>query len=394
LALSIYNLKAERVMNCPDGTFRIRGGAEMMTQTRLARRPLAFILLAAVVSLISSKQLALAASVEDVALLKASNREKILIEGAKKEGKVNFYTGLIVDQVVRPVKDAFEKEYPFLQIEFFRGNSERVAQKVLTEYQAKRYEVDVISGSAATTMVQRAGYMQRFYSPHLAEYPPELKDAKGFWGSTNVYFMTLGYNTRSVKASELPKTYEDLLHPRWKGQAMWSTSRGSGAPQFIGNIFITMGQEAGKAYVQKLKGQNIAKSTASARQILDLVIAGEYPLAIQIFNHHAYISKTAGAPVEWQALEPVTATNNSIGLAKNAPHPHASMLFLDFVLSKKGQRVFQQSNYLPAHPEIPALQADLKPGGGRFKKANYLSPEILYDKGNEWVDYFQKEFMK
>ena len=340
------------------------------------------------------KQVASAASVEDVALLKSSNREKILIEGAKKEGKVNFYTALIVDQVVRPVKDAFEKEYPFLQVEFFRGNSERIAQKVLAEYQAKRYEVDVISGSAATTMVQRAGYMQRFYSPHLAEYPPELKDPKGFWGSTNVYFMTLGYNTRSVKASELPKTYEDLLNPRWKGQTMWSTSRGSGAPQFIGNILLTMGQEAGKAYIQKLKQQNIAKSTASARQILDLVIAGEYPMAIQIFNHHAYISKTAGAPVDWQPLEPVTATNNSLGLAKNAPHPNAAMLFLDFVLSKKGQRVFQQSNYLPAHPEIPALQADLKPGRGRFKKVNYLSPEILYDKSNDWADYFQKEFMK
>jgi ABC-type Fe3+ transport system substrate-binding protein len=366
----------------------------MATQKWLSMNLLGGFLLAAVIGLISLHRIALAASVEDVALLKASNREKILIEGAKKEGKVNFYTGLIVDQVVRPVKDAFQKEYPFLQIEFFRGNSERVAQKVLTEYQAKRYEVDVISGSAAATMVQRAGYMQRFYSPHLAEYPPELKDPKGFWGSTNVYFMTLGYNTRSVKASELPKTYEDLLNPRWKGQTMWSTSRGSGAPQFIGNIFMTMGQEAGKAYIQKLKQQNIAKSTASARQILDLVIAGEYPMAIQIFNHHAYISKAAGAPVEWQPLEPVTATNNSVGLAKNAPHPHASMLFLDFMLSKKGQRVFQQSNYLPAHPEIPALQADLKPGGGRFKKANYLSPEILYDKGNEWVDYFQKEFMK
>ena len=366
----------------------------MATRKQLTMKLLALVVCATVVWPISLQQTVFAATVEDVALLKASNREKILTEGAKKEGKVNFYTGLIVDQVVRPVKDAFEKEYPFLQIEFFRGNSERVAQKVLTEYQAKRYEVDVISGSAAATMVQRAGYMQRFYSPHLAEYPAELKDPKGFWGSTNVYFMTLGYNTRSVKASELPKTYEDLLHPRWKGQAMWSTSRGSGAPQFIGNIFMTMGQEAGKAYIQKLKQQNIAKSTASARQILDLVIAGEYPMAIQIFNHHAYISKAAGAPVEWQPLEPVTATNNSVGLAKNAPHPHASMLFLDFMLSKKGQRVFQQSNYLPAHPEIPALQSDLKPGGGRFKKANYLSPEILYDKGNEWVDYFQKEFMK
>jgi ABC-type thiamine transport system substrate-binding protein len=251
-----------------------------------------------------------AATVEEVALLKSANREKILIEGAKKEGKISLYTGLIVDQVVRPVKDAFEKEYPFLQVEFFRANAERLAQRMLAEYQAKRYEVDVISGSAAATILQRTGLMQRFYSPPIAEYPPELKDAKGFWGSTNVYFMTLGYNTRAVKPGELPKTYEDLLNPRWKGQMMWSTSRGSGAPQFIGNILLTMGQEPGKAYLRKLKAQNVAKSTASARQILDLVIAGEYPLAIQIFNHHAYISKAAGAPVDWQPLEPVTATNN------------------------------------------------------------------------------------
>ena len=335
-----------------------------------------------------------AATVEEIALMKSANREKILIEGAKKEGKVSFYTGLIVDQVVRPVKDAFEKEYPFLQVEFFRGNADRLAQKMLAEYQAKRYEVDIVSGSSAATILQRAGVMQRFYSPPIAEYPRELKDPNGFWGSTNVYFMTLGYNIKMVKANELPKSYEDLLNPRWKGQMMWSTSRGSGAPQFIGNIFLTMGQEAGKAYLQKLKQQNIAKSTSSARQILDLVIAGEYPMAIQIFNHHAYISKTAGAPVDWQPLEPVTATINSIGLAKNAPHPHASMLFLDFVLSKKGQKVFQEANYLPAHPEIPALQADLKPGGGRFKKANYLSPEILFDKSNEWSDYFDKEFLR
>jgi len=334
------------------------------------------------------------ATVEEVALMKSANREKLLVEGAKKEGKVVFYTGLIVDQVVRPVKAAFEKEYPFVQVEFFRGNAERLAQKMLAEYQAKRYDVDIVSGSATSTIVQRAGFMQRFYSPHLAEYPAELKDPKGFWGSTNVYFMTLGYNTRNVKVADLPKTYEDLLNPRWRGQMMWSTSRGSGAPQFIGNIFVTMGQEAGKAYLQKLKQQNIAKSTASARQILDMVIAGEYPIAIQIFNHHAYISKVAGAPVDWQPLEPVTATNNTIGVAKNAPHPYATMLFIDFVLSKQGQKVFQASNYLPAHPDVPALQADLKPGGGRFKKVNYLSPDLIYDKSNEWGDYFDKEFLR
>src|SRR5882724_1022617 len=364
------------------------------TSTRPSLARCACWLLAAILGVISFTHLLSGASVEDVAMMKSADRQKLLVEGAKKEGKVSFYTGLIVDQVVRPLKEGFEKEYPFVQVDFFRGNSENIARRVLTEYQAKRYDVDVVSGSAATSMVQRAGFMQRFYSPYLAEYPAELKDSKGFWGTTNVYFMTLGYNTRSVKANELPKSYEDLLHPRWKGQMMWSTSRGSGAPQFIGNILLTMGQEAGKGYLQKLKGQNIAKSTASARQILDLVIAGEYPLAVQIFNHHAYISKTAGAPVDWQPLEPVTATNNTIGVAKNAPHPYATMLFIDFVLSRQGQKVFQASNYLPAHPDVPALQADLKPGGGRFKKVNYLSPDLIYDKSNEWGDYFDKEFLR
>ena len=168
---------------------------------------------------------ATAATVEEIALLRSAERQKILVEGAKKEGKLMFYTALIVDQVVRPVKAAFEKEYPFIQLDFFRSNSDRLAQKILAEYQAKRYDVDVISGSGATTMGRQAGYLQKFFSPHTAEYPAELKDPQGFWGATNVYFMTLGYNSRMVKPNELPKTYEDLLNPRWKGQMMWSTSR-------------------------------------------------------------------------------------------------------------------------------------------------------------------------
>lgn len=348
----------------------------------------------AVAATIGSTPLVRAASVEEIALMNRADRQKILVEGAKKEAKVSWYTTLIVDQVVRPIKEAFEKEYPFIQMEFFRGNSERVVQKMLAEYQAKRYDVDIIDGTVSPTMVRRAGYLQRFYSPMLAEYPAELKDPQGFWGSTNLYFFATGYNTKMVKPNEVPKTYEDLLNPRWKGQMMWSTSRGSGAPIFIGTILGTMGQEAGKAYLQKLKAQNIAKSTASNRQILDLTIAGEYPLALHIFNHHAYISKSAGAPVDWQPQEPVTATIQTIALAKYSPHPHAAMLLLDFVMSERGQKVIQQANYLPSLPKVPAKQADLKPGGGRFKRAYYINPDVQYDKGNEWVDYFNNVFVK
>jgi ABC-type Fe3+ transport system substrate-binding protein len=335
-----------------------------------------------------------AASIEEIALMNRADRQKILVEGAKKEGKISWYTTLIVDQVVRPVKEAFEKEYPFIQVEFFRGNAERLVQKMFAEYQAMRYEVDIIDGTVSPTMVRRANLLQRFYSPMLAEYPPELKDAQGYWGSTNLYFFATGYNTHMVKPNEVPKTYEDLLNPRWKGQMMWSTSRGSGAPIFIGNVLNSMGAEAGKAYLQKLKAQNIAKSTASNRQILDLTIAGEYPLALHIFNHHAYISKSAGAPVDWQPHEPVTATIQTIALAKSTPHPHAAMLLLDFVMSERGQKVFQQSNYLPSLPKVPAKQADLKPGGGRFKRAYYINPDVQYDKGNEWVEIFNNIFMK
>jgi ABC-type Fe3+ transport system substrate-binding protein len=338
--------------------------------------------------------LAHSATVEDVAMMKSADRQKVLVEGAKKEGKLMWYTTLIVDQVVRPVKEAFEKEYPFVQIEFYRGNSENVVRKMLAEYQGKRYDVDLIDGTVSAVMVKRAGFLQRFNSPSLADYPAELKDPQGFWGSTNLYFLTLGYNTRMTKLNDIPKSYEDLLNPRWKGQMIWSTSRGSGAPMFVGNVLQSMGQEAGKAYLQKLKAQNIAKSTASNRQILDLVIAGEYPIALHIFNHHAYISKTAGAPADWYPIEPVTATIQTIALAKNTPHPHASMLFLDFIFSEKGQKVFQQANYLPSHPKVPAKQPDLKAGGGRFKKALYMAPDLQFDKGNEWVDYFQNQFLK
>ena len=112
-----------------------------------------------------------AATVDEVMLYNKPDRQKVLLEGAKKEGKITWYTSLIIDQVVRPLKEAFEKKYSFIQIEHFRGNSERIVQKMFAEYQGKRYEVDIMDGTVTAPMVKKGGYLQRFYSPHLAEYP-------------------------------------------------------------------------------------------------------------------------------------------------------------------------------------------------------------------------------
>src|SRR5438093_5364955 len=120
------------------------------TSTRRSLARCACWILAAILGDISFTHLSSGASVEDVAMMKSADRQKLLVEGAKMEGKVSFYTGLIVDQVVRPLKEGFEKEYPFVQVDFFRDNSENIARRVLAEYQAKRYDVDVVSSSAAT----------------------------------------------------------------------------------------------------------------------------------------------------------------------------------------------------------------------------------------------------
>jgi iron(III) transport system substrate-binding protein len=354
----------------------------------------ALIFLAVVLAIHATARDPVAAMVEEVALTKAPKRQSILEEGARKEGKLLWYTTLIVNQALKPLKEAFEKKYPFVQVEFHRADSEQLAQRMLAEYQAKKYDVDVLDGTSTIVMLKKAGYMQRYSSPQLRDYPARLKDPQGYWSVPNVYFMTLGYNTKLVKPNEVPKTPNDLLDPKWKGKMIWSTSGGSGAPIFIGNTLMTMGQEAGMNYLKKLAAQNVAKSTASSRAVLDMVIAEEYAIALNIFNYHAVISRSAGAPVDWQALEPVPGQVKTLGLAKNAPHPHAALLLIDFLLSKEGQKIFQEADYLPAHPEVPAKIAELKPGGGKFSKVNYMGPELLFEKEEQWVELFQKLFFK
>ena len=339
-------------------------------------------------------QTAHALTAEEIALLNKPDRQKILEAGAKKEGKLVWYTPLIVNQAVRPLKEAFEKKYPFISVDFHRANSRGLVQKWFAENAAKRYEADVVGGSEVTMLGKKAGLLLRFASPSLRDFPAELKDLQGLWSTTNLYFMTLAYNTRRIKPSEAPKSYEDLLNPKWKGRMAWHMGSNTGTPLFIGNILTAMGEKAGTAFLQNLAKQSVISATASARGIVDLVVAGEYDIAINIFNNHAEISKSAGAPVDWQALEPVPAPLGTTGIAKNSPRPHAAMLFTDFLLSEEGQKIFQRNDYLPAHPKVPAKTAELKPGGGKFAKANFFHPENVLENSDKWLALQDKIFTR
>lgn len=267
---------------------------------------------------------------------------------------------------------------------YSRANSSGTATKVLSEGKANRIIGDVFDGTSNAEALKDANLVEKWTPRGSSAYPSQYRDPDGFWSATHQYFLTPGINTSLIPKAEAPKTYDDLLDPKWKGKMAWSPrSTTSGAAGFIGNMLISRGEEKGMAYLRRLAKQEIIPVSASARKVLDQAIAGEYPMALQIFNHHTVISGRKGAPVDWIPMEPVTNIIAAIGVIKGAPHPNAGKLLIEFMLSKDGQKVLQKANYLPAHPDVPALVPTLKPKEGKFK-ANTMGLKMVHRELKKW----------
>lgn len=317
--------------------------------------------------------------------------DKTLVDAARKEGEVVWYTTLIVNQLVRPMVAAFEKRYG-VKVRYTRGNSTVTTTKVLSEGKAGKVIGDVHDGTDGAETLKKAGLLEKWMPANANEYPPEYRDPDGYWIASHLYFYAAGVNTQMVPENDRPQSYADLLHPRWKGKLAWAaSSTSSGAQGFIGNILISMGEEKGMAYLKKLAAQKVINATGSARQVLDNAIAGEFPIALQIFNHHTVISAQKGAPVTWLKLEPLASTVNTFAVVKNAPHPNAAKLLISYLVSLEGQKVFQKAGYLPAHPAVPAAEPTLKPKEGKFK-ANILTQQQLERDLPKWQAIFNEHF--
>lgn len=297
----------------------------------------------------------------------AAAADQALIDAAKQEGEMVWYSSLIIDQLVRPVAEAFEDKYG-IKVHYSRTPAGEMALKLQNEIRAGSVQADAFDGNSAFFQVMPLDNLVAYAPEAAAAYPAELKDADGRFHAINVATLTVGVNTDLVPEADRPKSYDDLLDPKWKGKMAWTTDQTpNGAPGFIGNILQVYGEEKGMEYLRKLAEQDIVNVPASQRVVLDQVIAGEHQLGLMIFNHHTVISGAKGAPVTWLRIEPLISTGNYVGLLKNSPHPNAGKLFVDFILSEEGQMVFQKANYLPAHPGVPAAEPTLKAEGGGFK---------------------------
>jgi ABC-type Fe3+ transport system substrate-binding protein len=330
---------------------------------------------------------------EEIFNYKGADREQKLIEGAKQEGQVVLYSGLIVNQMLRPLTAGFMKKYPFVKMTYWRADSEELLPKLSAESRANANVGDLFEGSGGGEIAVEAGLTLPFYSPVLADYPKIYLDPKGHLAPTRLSYFSIAYNTKLVPADKVPKTYEDLLDPQWKGKMAWPYAN-TGRYLFLISLRQAWGDEKAMAYFRKLAEQKIINfASGSARTLVDRVIAGEYPIAINIYAHHPLSSAGKGAPVNSQLMDPVPSAAGSLALVKGTKHPHAAMLLTDFILSKEGQQIMAAAEYFPARPDVdpaPSL-ASIVPQKAGYQE-NYVSPQVLKEQLDSTDQIIQKMF--
>lgn len=314
-----------------------------------------------------------------------------LIDAAKKEGEVTWYTTLVVGQIVRPMIAAFEAKYPGIKVNYVPAPWQETALRLTNEARAGSVKGDLFDGGITYYPLNQAGLVDHYKPEAAKDFPAEFKDPTGLWTANIVQIATPSINTDQVSPGDTPKTLEDLLSPRWSGKMAWTDSpSASGPPGFIGNVLMTMGQEKGMAFLERLAKQRIANVPAIQRVVLDQNISGQYPLVLCIYNYHAVISAAQGAPVKWLKLAPIL-TFGTFGLMKNSPHPSAARLFIEFNLSDEGQRIYAKAGYIPASPTVPAKDADLKPDAGHYT-ARIMSPAEFQEHEAEWTAIYKRLF--
>jgi iron(III) transport system substrate-binding protein len=274
----------------------------------------------------------------------------VLTDTARREGEVVWYASMNLSEA-NAVITKFEERYPFIKVKLNRTGSEKLLTKLLTEARLGKSFADVIQTVEFSMHIFRSrGLLARYIPQANAFYPKEFKD-EGYW--TTVYYnpYVVAYNTRLAQRP-LPKTYDDLLDPKWKGNMMME---GTKADWFAGMLQI-MGEERGLRYMRELAKQQPVPREGH-ELLAQLVSAGEGVLDINIPAASVERLKERGAPIDWLALGASPAVMVGIGLSQRAPHPTAARLFINFILSREGQKLMQTPGRLVARGDLAAEQA-------------------------------------
>lgn len=307
------------------------------------------------------------------------DREQRLIENAKREGTLVWYTSLATSESI-PVAQAFEKKYG-IKVDRWRAISEKVVQRAISEARAKRFAVDVIeTNGPELEMLVREKVLTQFHSPHIADLPPFALPPHRQWISDRLTFYGVGYNTNKVKREELPQTYEGFLDPKWKGRIGIEATDS----EWMATLIKQWGQKKGAAYFRKLADMrpDVRKGHVLLAQ---LIATGEVPVGLTTYNYNVETLKRKGGPIDWVPMAPVVARPQGVGIARNAPHPHAALLFADFLISPEGQELFQSFGRNPASRKIK--------GNTHTFKYVMIDPATVLDEAEKWEKMWNELFI-
>jgi iron(III) transport system substrate-binding protein len=277
-------------------------------------------------------------SVADLANYRGADREEMLKAGARKEGKMVWYTSLTAH---RDIANVFEARYPGIKVETYRAAPNDLNRRLVSEAQSKRNIADLIETTPATLMMMREyNLLTPYYSPHLGQFPGDAIEAadkeRVLWTTDRESIVGLGYNRNLIRAAEVPKNFAELARPEYKGKI--AVSGDTTGVRFIGAMIKAKGEE----YVKQLRALDIKMHMISGGAMHELMAAGEMPMSISIFRNHVLAGKPKGAPTEWVPMDLNPTNAGGVALPVGVNSPHAALLFIDFLLSPEGQKIFEE----------------------------------------------------
>jgi iron(III) transport system substrate-binding protein len=298
-----------------------------------------------------------------------SSQQTAVVEGARREGRLVWYTSMAID-TSKPLVDAFEKEYPFIKTELVRAGEEQLMIRILGETRAGKWNFDMVSNSAISTLADRK-IIAPYLSPEREATHSEFKDPQGYWTGIFVNNLVVAYNTKMVSAKDAPKDYGDLLAPRWKGQMLMDSTD----YDWFGTLIGVWGREKTIQYMQRLARQEPAWRRGHGLTA-QLVGAGETALA-WAYSFRIERMKREGAPVDWvDTFDPTVVTVSGIALSAKPTNSNAARLFIDFALSKKGQEMIREMRRIPARSDVKPVAINMDQSKLKLKavpKEVYLS---------------------
>lgn len=286
----------------------------------------------------------------DSSLLNAqpADRAERILAAAKKEGTFTWYTSF-AEKDIPPVVEPFEKKYG-VKVRTWRASTEKVLQRTLTETAARRYEVDLVHMSAPEMeALHRERVLQPVNSPAFKNLLNGAVPAHREWVTTLLTVWVQAYNTNALKKSDLPKSYRDLLDPRFKGKLGIEVED----QEWFSTVAQSMGEQQGIQFFKDLVAKNGISVRKGHTLLTNLVVSGEVPLALTVYNYMAEGAKRKGAPVDWIALDPAVARGNGQGIAARASHPNAAALWYDYFLTE-AQQYMVSMDYVPINSTVPS----------------------------------------